>query len=130
MGVTVRTAGVIDIDGNILLKVFLAVLDSHCGSKAYLPHAHLQLGMQFSLHIYFLRTGISDFDVVVHIDSCCFVPMKSRIASTGLTAVRMAPLTAMPRTPVDRMESTSSRVMPPMATTGRWMPAVSIHCSR
>ena len=119
--VAVRTTCVVDIDGIILLKMLLAILYGHRRSKRHSAHSHLQFGVYHTVHIDFLRTGISDFNVVVHIYCIiCF------IIATGFSALNTVPLTAIPLTPVASMSSMSSAVMPPMATTGRSMPAASI----
>ena len=67
LGVTVRTAGVIHIDGRILFHALLAILNSHGGGEVHSSHSHSQFGIYLSVHVDFLRTWIGDFDIVVHI---------------------------------------------------------------
>ena len=45
------------------------------------------------------------------------------VSSMGLSARRIVPLRAIPVTPVAMIEGISSKVMPPMATMGRCIPA-------
>ena len=64
--VAVRTAGVVDIHWGIVAEMLLALFYCHRRRKRHLAHAHLQFGMDDSIHIDLFRTGISYFYVIVH----------------------------------------------------------------
>lgn len=75
-----------------------------------------------------MNTATNSLSPVIHY-SFLIDSMILLVSSTGFSARRMVPLRAMPVTPVCRMAGMSSRVIPPMATMGRWMPSAFIRCT-
>ena len=66
VGVAVRAAGVIHVDGSVLRHNFLAVNNVDGRGQTHPAHAHSEVGIELSAHVNLFRTRVSNLDIVVH----------------------------------------------------------------